>query len=227
MKGDLLMEKKSVTERKSNAKNGKNSNKKAGVRKGFIIKTFLFLILLFVVIGIPCMYSLHQKHLEEQRINGQLDDQTDRIGFFSRSYVKYSKEKLDEIVGVELRESEWEMGGYSCMKYWNNRNVPTRFDDLRFYVFDSQKDAENVLKEIKKNSFSEITDEGDDFVRGWLEGVIDADVEMYYYQHGNLIVAASTTSVDESPRDVNDTSSPVIGGGKEAEDLIRLIRAYF
>jgi hypothetical protein len=223
MKGESLMEKESIT----NAKNGKTPMKKTGVRKGFILGTSLFLILLFVVIGIPCAYSLHQKHLEEQRINGQLDDQTDRIDFFARSYVKYSKEKLDEIVGVELRESEWEMCGYSCMKYWNNRNTPTRFDDLRFYVFDSQEDAEEVLKEIKKNSFYEITDEGDDFVRGWLEGVIDADVEMYYYQHGNLIVAASTTSVDESPRDINDTSSPVIGGGKEAEDLIRLIRAYF
>ena len=208
-------------------KERENSNSKARVSKWFIIGTVLFLILLFVGIGIPCIYSQNQKHLEEQRINGQLDNQKDKTGFFAKSYVEYSKEELDAIVGVELRQTEREMCGYSCMEYWNNQNTPTRFDDLRFYLFDTQKDAEKVLKEIKKDSFREITDEGEDFVRGWLEGVVDADVERYYYQHGNLIITTVTTSVDESPRDMNDTSPAVVGGGQEAEDLIRLIRAYF
>ncbi len=206
---------------------GENSNKKIRARKGFIIGAVLFLSLLFVGVGILCIYTQNQKRMEVQRINGQLDDQTEQIHFFGRSHVEYSKEKLDEIVGVELRESEEEMCGYSCMEYWNNRNTPTKFDDLRFFVFENQKAAKKVLKKIKKNSFREITDEGDGFVRGWLKGVIDADVEMYYYQHGNLIVAVSTTCVDESPRDRNDTSSPVIGGGEEAENLIRLIKENF
>ena len=227
MEKESMTKKEQVTKGGSTTGNENQSNKKKTVRKGFIIGINLFLVLIFVVIGVPCIYTQHQKRLEEQRVNGQSDDQTDPFDFFARSYVEYTKEELDEIVGVELRQSEREMRGYSCMEYWNNRNTPTRFDDLRFYLFDNQKDAEKVLDEIKTNSFREITDEGDDFVRGWLEGVIDADVEMYYYQHGNLIVTATTTCVDESPRDINDTSSPVIGGGKEAEDLIRLIRAYF
>ena len=206
---------------------GENSNKKTRARKGFIIGAVLFSILLIVGIGIPCIYTQNQKRVEKQRINEELDDQTNQTSLFGKKSVKYSKEKLDEIVGVELRESEEEMCGYSCMEYWNNRNTPTKFDDLRFYVFENQKAAKKALKKIKKNSFREITDEGDGFVRGWLKGVIDADVEMYYYQHGNLIVAVSTTCVDESPRDMNDTSSPVIGGGEEAEELIRLITENF
>ena len=143
---------------------GKDSNKKTRARKGFIIGAVLFLILLFVGIGIPCIYTQNQKRVEKQRINEELDDQTNQTSLFGKKSVKYSKEKLDEIVGVELRESEEEMCGYSCMEYWNNRNTPTKFDDLRFYVFENQKAAKKVLKKIKQNSFREITDEGDGFV---------------------------------------------------------------
>ena len=37
------------------------------------------------------------------------------------------------------------------MKYWNNRNTPTEFDELRFYVFENKRDAKSALSQIKEN----------------------------------------------------------------------------
>ena len=144
-----------------------------------------------------------------------------------KSTVVYSKEDLDRIVGVELREREWEVAGIACTRYWNNRNTPTIYDDLRFHIFDKEKDAKKALKNLKEHAFYEITDEGDNYVRGWLDGVMDADVEEYYYLHGNLLVETTVTCVDESAREIDDPSPTVFGGGEEASQLIRLITYSF
>ena len=141
--------------------------------------------------------------------------------------IVYYGSDLDRIVGVELRHSDTTIGGYSCTKYWNNRNTPTQYDDLTFYIFKKEKYARKALEEIKENSFYEITDEGDNYVRGWLDGVIDADVENYYYVNGNLMVVACVTSVDESARPVDDPSPGVWGGGQTAQDIINLINDNF
>ncbi len=63
----------------------------------------------------------------------------------------WEKNDLDRIDGVELREDESTMCGFACMKYWNNRNVPTKFDDLRFYVFKNKRNAKAALSKIKEN----------------------------------------------------------------------------
>lgn len=201
-----------------------DKKKKPKSKKGLIIGIVLFWLLVFVLVVIPCIRIMNHERRENKRLS-ELDDDIDYS--YSRDYVEYDKKKLDQIVGVELREDDWTLSGYPCTKFWNNRTVPTKFDDLRFYLFDDEQDAKYALEDIKSGAFRSVTDEGQNYIRGWLEGVVDADVEMYYYQHGNLIVAASTTSVDESPRSVDDTSSPVLGGGQEAEDLIRLIRSNF
>ena len=78
----------------------------------------------------------------------------------------WEKNNLDRIVGVKLREDETTMCGFACMKYWNNRNVPTEFDKLRLYVFDNKRNAKAALSQIKED-LGEITDEGDNYVRGW------------------------------------------------------------
>ena len=49
----------------------------------------------------------------------------------------------------------------------------------------------------------------------------------YYYVDKNLMIIATVTSVNEMPRDENDPTSPVMGGGQEALDLIRLINDSF
>lgn len=82
------------------------------------------------------------------------------------------------------------------------------------------------MRKIKEN-LGEITDEGDNFVRGWERDVIDASIENYYYVDKNLMIIATVTAVNEMARDENDPTSPVMGGGQEALDLIRLINDSF
>jgi hypothetical protein len=49
----------------------------------------------------------------------------------------------------------------------------------------------------------------------------------YYYVDKNLMIIAAVTAVNEMARDENDSTSPVMGGGQEALDLIRLINDNF
>ncbi len=183
-------------------------------------RAYLFLLLpavLIAVILLPLLPACREK-AEALLQFGQDKD---------KSSVVYSKEDLDRIVGVELREREWEVAGIACTRYWNNRNTPTIYDDLRFHIFEKEKDAKKALKNLKEHAFYEITDEGDNYVRGWLDGVMDADVEEYYYLHGNLLVETTVTCVDESAREIDDPSPTVFGGGEEASQLIRLITYTF
>ena len=78
-----------------------------------------------------------------------------------------------------------------------------------------------------KEDLGEITDEGDNYVRGWEKDVVDASIENYYYVDKNLMVIATVTAVNEMARDVNDPTSPVTGGGQEALNLIQLINDNF
>ena len=69
--------------------------------------------------------------IEEQARRNQLFENVPKevlIHGLSRSLFgesSWEKTDLDRIVGVELRENETTMCGIACMKYWNNRNVPT------------------------------------------------------------------------------------------------------
>lgn len=130
-----------------------------------------------------------------------------------------------------MQEQEARIEGYDCklyrIRFWDEGHIPTAYDHFTFYIFDKEKQAKKALAEIKEKSFREITDEGENYVRGWLDGVVDADIENYYYINGNLMVAATVTSVDQSARDVNDPTSPVWGGGQTALDIINTINDYF
>ena len=207
------------------ARKDNDPEKKPSIRRVYILLAILLGLLLPFVLVVPSM-------VEEHARRNQLLKNVPKEGLIqglSKSLFgdsSWEKTDLNRIVGVELREDETTMCGFACMKYWNNRNVPTKFDDLRFYVFKNKRDAKAALRKIKKN-LGEITDKGDNFVRGWESDVIDASVENYYYVDKNLMIIATVTSVNEMPRDENDQTSPVIGGGQEALDLIRLINDNF
>ena len=207
------------------ARKDNDPEKKPFVRKVYIMLAILLGLLLPFVLVIPSM-------IEEHARRNQLMKNVPNEGLIhglSKSLFggsSWEKNDLDRIVGVELREDETTMCGFACMKYWNNRNVPTKFDDLRFYVFKNKRNAKAALSKIKEN-LGEITDEGDNFVRGWERDVIDASIENYYYVDKNLMIIAAVTAVNEMARDENDPTSPVMGGGQEALDLIRLINDNF
>lgn len=172
-------------------------------------------------------FYLKDKEMRKRIESGEFNDYHNQPHNIYNAPIVYFRSDLERVVGVRLRESKMKMAGYTCNKYWNNGNEPTKYDRLRFYIFDKERHAKKVLEKIKKNSFCEITDEGDNYVRGWLDGVVDARIENYYYLNGNLLVEATVTSVDESARDVNDPTSPVMGGGQYALDLIEMINTTF
>ena len=207
------------------ARKDNDPEKKPSIRRVYILLAILLGLLLPFVLVVPSM-------VEEHARRNQLLKNVPKEGLIqglSKSLFgdsSWEKTDLNRIVGVELREDETTMCGFACMKYWNNRNVPTEFDDLRFYVFKNKRDAKAALSKIKEN-LGEITDEGDNFVRGWERDVIDASIENYYYVDKNLMIIAAVTAVNEMARDENDPTSPVMGGGQEALDLIRLINDNF
>lgn len=203
-------------------------DKNDNTRKQLIIS--IAIVLFLIIVAVPVYRFVRDtKDFKKRLESGEFDGYHNQPGNEFGAPVVYYKSDLERIVGVDLREKKTDLAGISCMKYWNNRNVPTEYDDLRFYVFDKEKDAVKALKTLKKaeNHWEEITDEGDNYIRGWEAGTIDAAIEMYYYRNGNLIVEACVTSVDESARSVDDPSPGVIGGGEEALDLIRQINNNF
>ena len=207
------------------ARKDRDSEKKPPVRRVYILLAILLGLLLPFVIIIP---SVIEEHTRRSQLLKNVPKEVIFQGLSQRLLGGSSWEKndLDRIVGVKLRESETTMCGFACMKYWNNRNVPTEFDDLRFYVFTNRNDAKEALSQIKEN-LGEITDEGDNYVRGWEKDVVDASIENYYYVNKNLMVIATVTAVDEMARDKNYPTPPVMGGGQEALDLIQLINDNF
>ena len=207
------------------ARKDNDPEKKPFVRRVYILLAILLGLLLPFVLVIP---SMIEEHARRNQLMKNVPNEV-LIHGLSKSLFggsSWEKNDLDRIVGVELREDESTMCGFACMKYWNNRNVPTKFDDLRFYVFKNKRNAKAALSKIKEN-LGEITDEGDNFVRGWESDVIDASIENYYYVDKNLMIIAAVTAVNEMARDENDPTSPVMGGGQEALDLIRLINDNF
>lgn len=207
------------------ARKDNDPEKKPFVRRVYILLAILLGLLLPFVLVIP---SMIEEHARRNQLMKNVPNEV-LIHGLSKSLFggsSWEKNDLDRIVGVELREDESTMCGFACMKYWNNRNVPTKFDDLRFYVFKNKRNAKVALSKIKEN-LGEITDEGDNFVRGWERDVIDASIENYYYVDKNLMIIAAVTAVNEMAMDENDPTSPVMGGGQEALDLIRLINDNF
>lgn len=201
--------------------NNENSNKNKRI---YVLGSILLVLIVFLIVG-GIKFFRETKEAKEKMANEEYHNQPHNK---YNAPVVYYKSDLERIVGVELRESEEEFEGYKCMKYWNNRTVPTKYDDLRFYVFKDEETAYKALEEIKKGGgFRDVTDEGPNYIRGWLEGVVDADVENYYYVNGNLLVETSVTCVSEQPRSVDDDEDAVMGGGDEAEALIKLINDNF
>jgi hypothetical protein len=198
------------------------------------ILCFVGLVLLSVIILLVMgvMRFLREDREQRRRFeNGEMAEYHNQPNNIYGAPIVYFRSDLERITGVRMQEKDVRFGRYKCKEYrirhWDKDHIPTDYDHLTFYIFGREKQAKKTLSELKKSSFREVTDEGDNFVRGWLDGVVDADIERYYYINGNLMVVADVTVVDEMARPVDDDEPHFWGGGQEAVDTINMINDTF
>ncbi len=139
----------------------------------------------------------------------------------------YYKSDLDLITGTTLRERKDELSEVKCTRYWSNGEVETPYDNLTFYIFKDEKKAERAFSRIRDDAFVKLTDEGTNYVRGWLSDTQDASVEQFYYINGNLIVTTTTLSVYDGPISPDTPTDIVRGSEEEAAATIALILSSF
>ncbi len=106
----------------------------------------------------------------------------------------YTTEEIIETCGFDERTREFNMGGYDCINVMPTKSsVDMRFVYMDFYIFESSHDARKAFRNTK-NWFREIEEEGDDYRKGWLADVCDAEIEKYEYLTGNMIILVETQS---------------------------------
>ena len=108
----------------------------------------------------------------------------------------YDQSKIEQITGLELREYDTEFYNVECKEYYTG-NVDNDYKYVTFYVFDDVFSAIKVYREIKKDWFYSITDQGDNYIQGWLSGVCDASIEGFVYISGNLIIYTDIEVIGE------------------------------
>lgn len=177
-----------------------------------------------IVLALGCLYAFSVMVVKVDPIAVIFNHDTE--SYTNPHPGKFTKDELDEICGVELREDDREIGNVSCMKYWNNRNVPTQFDDLDFYVFESSGKAKKAFNYLKRHAYSEITDEGKDYVVGWEADTFDATCKVYYYIHSNLIIKCYVEVNSEMPMTEDELSEyePYV---VDVDKLDKMIRRNF
>ena len=100
----------------------------------------------------------------------------------------YTTEEIVETCGFNERTREFNMKGYDCINVMPSKStVDKHFEFMDFYIFESNYDARKAFKKTE-SWFREIEEEGDDYRKGWIADVCDADIEKYEYLTGNIIV---------------------------------------
>ena len=108
----------------------------------------------------------------------------------------YTPEDVVEICGFgNERSRDFEMAGVESVNVMSTKSsIDERFDEMDFYIFESKADAKRAFNKTDY-WFEEIEEEGDDYRKGWLAGVCDANVEKYEYLTGNMIILVQTQVV--------------------------------
>ena len=123
-------------------------------------------------------------------------------GQYLKHIKHYGKKELEEIVGSSLNERERKIDNYPCKEYYTDNN--SKYADVRFYAFDEKSNHDKIYKDMKSDWIGEITDEGENYIQGWENGVCDAAIEIFIYKSGNLIITTDIQVVScwaESPDD--------------------------
>lgn len=86
---------------------------------------------------------------------------------------------------------------YDCT-YIGIIDTENAYTGYQFYVFRNAKDAKKEFEKRKKDWFSEDDKDleiGDNYVCGWEQGVMDANIKAFDYLSGNLIVERHDESI--------------------------------
>ena len=206
--------------------NNEPDREKGRIRRVHILAAVLAVLLVMAGAG-GVRFYLETKEMHERIARGEFDDYHNQPHNEFGAPAVYYRSDLERIAGVRMKESAAKVQGISCSRYRSSGAVHEEYDHMTFYIFDKEKEAAEALSKMKENSFAKITDEGGNYVRGWIRGVMDAEVEEYFYVNGNLMVAAVVTVADETARDKNDLTPRIRGGGEEALRIIDLIKENF
>ena len=129
----------------------------------------------------------------------------------------YTPEDVVEICGFgKERSREFTVAGVDSVNVMPTKSsVDEHFDEMDFYIFESERDAKKAFKGTDY-WFEDIEEEGDDFRKGWIAGVSDAYVEKYEYLTGNMIILTETQVVSAwaEPIEPADEGDPAAGGGE-------------
>lgn len=66
----------------------------------------------------------------------------------------------------------------------------SEYKGYRFYIFNSVRDAEKEFKRQSKEIFNKDKEfeAGDNYLSGWEADVMDADIKLFVYQTGNILI---------------------------------------
>ena len=143
----------------------------------------------------------------------------------------YDKSTLERIAGVELSENNRDLEDIPCMYYstWKvDDDNPLRY--ITFYVFDDEASANYVFARYGRKWFQDGSEYGEDYVRGWLEGVCDAEIESYLYISGNMIVSSELQCISCWAEPVDEDIPPVtyeVPKRPTPEEIIDYIRSNY
>lgn len=145
---------------------------------------------------------------------------------FGKKSTKYTKESLEENLGIErLLEDEEKIADIDAI-YLNPAGKKENLQDyLYFYLFKSEKDARKALEYIKNTRI----DGGNDMVieNGTLEGfvidVMDGDMEMYMVQRNNIIVFCMATYGNFCSDEELDE---MIAANKASEERYHIVKQF-
>ena len=110
---------------------------------------------------------------------------------FKGSAGYYFARDLDEKTGRKLVWKDTELMGLACRRMYHNAEPETDYDRLTYYLFDSESGAKRAMKKLRSKDYfvKDTVMEGEDSIRGMVDGTIDAIVYRYYFRSGNLIIS--------------------------------------
>lgn len=101
----------------------------------------------------------------------------------------YTKENILEKCGLSEKDCrETKILGIDCISVsaYRSKEKP-EYEGLNFYIFETAGDAKKVF-DSTEDQFMTIDESGDNFRKGFLAGVCDAEIIEYEYLSGNMII---------------------------------------
>ena len=155
------------------------------------------------------------------------------IMHINKNHKVYTKADLEKIVGAELSERDSQYHKTPCKEYWLNTTGDSKYKHTYFYIFDDEYTANKLFKQIKSSAMYSVTDEDDNHIQGWLNGVCDADIEAYYYLSGNMIIYTEIECVGcwaydiESSGPTQEEIAAAEKSKREAQERVEFITSTF